>query len=317
MPHRSVAAAAAAAAPTAVTGRTPPEGTILSADPAAPIAMIGTVSPRCERYCPILADHMDRMWPSHPPLFYALAAGRRAPYPRIIEAEASTWSAVLLTGLEQLRREGYTHAFVLLEDHVPLWPCDEALLADQLRMALDHDLRCLYFCKHEWPWSSTEHSYEPDGRIRGWAAIDVVTLEGYRLARMPRNDLHYNRCQPALWRIDDYVALLGDAVRKGVADPWTFETFAMPGQPEHYVSEYQWPSRRCGYRRLGRVDLRALYSMKMPEGKRLRDELLRERFPALSDRARAATGALFWHWGRLLRIPQRFERRQRMVHRPR
>jgi hypothetical protein len=281
------------------------------------VAMIGTVSPGCERYCPILADHVDRMWPSHPPLFYALAAGRRAPYGRILETEAAAWTSVLLAGLEQLRERGYSHAFVLLEDHVPLWPCDEALLADQLRIALDHDLRCLYFCKHEWPWGSTEHRFEPEGRVRGWPEIDVVTLEGYRLARMPRNDLHYNRCQPALWKIDDYIALLREAVRSGVEDPWSFETFAMPGQPEHYVSEYQWPSRRCGYRRRGKVDLRALYSMKMPEGKRLRDELLRERFPALSDRARVAMGALLWQWGRLRRIPQRFERRQRAVQRPR
>jgi hypothetical protein len=257
------------------------------------------------------------MWPSHPPLFYALAAGRVSPYERALETEATAWTAVLLAGLERLRAMGFSNAFVLLEDHVPLWPCDGALLADQIRIATERGLSCLYYCKHEWPWEGAAFRVLPDGRTQGWRPTDFVTLDGWCLARLPPNDLHYNRCQPALWKIDDYLAVVAAAARAGVADPWSFETFAIPGQPEHFVSQYQWPSRRCGYRRRGRVDLRALYSMKMPEGRRLRDELLRERFPALSEPARAAIGELLRRWGLLRRVPQRYERRRRAVQRPR
>jgi hypothetical protein len=210
------------------------------------------------------------------------------------------WSSVLHEGLVQLRKRlGCSHVFVLLEDHVPLRPCDGALITELCDVARDADLRCLYFCMHDWPWQSTACSIDADGRIRGWQTIDVVSIRGHRMARMARNDLFFNRCQPALWSIDDYIELTAAAVRAGIDDPWRFETFLPPGQPDHFVSEYRWPSRKSGYRRNGKVYLRALYLMAMPGGFELRDELLRERFPRLPPRLRRGLGDLLGLWGRL------------------
>jgi hypothetical protein len=160
---------------------------------------------------------------------------------------------------------------------------------------------------HDWPWESTAHSVDAAGRIRGWQAIDVVTIGGHRLARMPRNDLFYNRCQPALWSIDDYIELTGAAAGAGIDDPWRFETFLLPDQPDHFVSGYRWPSRKQGYRRHGKVYLRALYRMAMPGGQELRDELLGERFPRLAPSLRGAFGDLLGLWGRLRGVPHRVE----------
>lgn len=258
------------------------------------VPILGTVPPGLEHYCPLLARQLDATWPGHPPLHYALPAGRTAPYERVIATRATTWTGVLLGGLTALRALGARRVFVLLEDHVPLWPCDVDLIAETLRIAAREDLPCVFFPKYDW---------RPPG-----GEADLVTFGGRRLARLPRDFPCYNQCQPAIWDLEYYASLLAEAERRGIADPWQFERFSMPGQPPHYVSEYRWPSRHCGYRRHGRVYLRALYSIRLPEGRALRDALMRERFPALPGPLRGALGEGFRLWGRLHGIPGRSDR---------
>jgi hypothetical protein len=264
--------------------------------------MLGTVTPGYERYCPLLAGQLDAMWPRHPPLWYALPAGRAAPYERVVRTDATSWTAVLLAGVEHLRRQlGCSHVFVLLEDHVPLWRCDAALLDRVLGIALHQDLPCVFFVKYAWPPLQRAPRPGAERRVRGWREADMVTVGGHRLARLPRSFAFYNQCQPALWNAGYYASLLAAAVASGVRDPWEFERFALADQPPHYVSDYPWPSRHCGYRRRGKVYLRALYAIGMPEGRALRDELVRERFPRLPPPAHRALGACFGLWGALRR----------------
>lgn len=232
------------------------------------------------------------MWPGHPPLHYALPAGRTATDPRTIPTAATTWTGVLLEGLSTLRARGAKHVFVLLEDHVPLWPCDAVLVEDVFRVAVREGLPCVFFNKYDW----------------SVPAAEIVSVGGQRLARMPRDYRCYNQCQPAVWDLEYYASLLAEAARRGIEDPWTFERFALPGQPQHYLAEYRWPSRHCGYRRRGRIYLRALYSMKMPESRALHDALLRERFPALPAALRRPLGEGFRLWGTLRRTPERHRR---------
>lgn len=273
----------------------------------ASIPILGTVTPGREHYCPILAKQLDRMWPGHPPLYYALPAGRTAPYENVIQTDADAWTSVLLRGLEHLHdRLGATHVFIMLEDHVPLWPCDTGLLAEMFELVAAEDLACLFFTKYRWPWGDTNYRLDPQGRVIGWRKIDVVTLRGHRLARMPSDYFRYNQAQPAIWRLDYYIDLLREVVNLGIKDPWRFEAYSRPNQPQHYVSEYRWPSRMSGYRREGKIYLRALYSMKMPEGRELQDELLKEVFPHLSPRSRRLVGDAFLLWGRLRGITTRF-----------
>lgn len=233
------------------------------------------------------------MWPGHPPLYYALAAGRTAPYERTLPTKATAWTAVLLEGLASLREAGASRVFVLLEDHVPLWRCDAAVVEAVVRAAAAEDLAAVFFTKFDWPWPTR--------------AEEVLTLGGQHLARMPADFRRYNQCQPAVWRLDHYASLLTEALRRGIEDPWAFERFSLPGQPPHYVSEYRWPSRHCGYRRRGRVYLRSLYAFELPAGRELRDALLAERFPALAAQLRRALGGLFWLWGRARRMPERLQ----------
>jgi hypothetical protein len=273
------------------------------------IPILGTVTPGREYYCPILAEQMHRMWPGHPPLYYALPAGRTAPYENVIQTDAVAWTSVLLRGLEHLRdRLKATHVFMLLEDHVALWPCDAEYLAEMFDLVVAEDLACVFFVKNRWPWNDTNYRLEPGGRIRGWRKIDVVTIRGHRLARMPHDYLFYNQCQPAIWKLDYYIGIVRDAVRRGIEDPWAFERHFLPNQPQHYVADYRWPSRMSGYRREGKIYLRALYSMKMPEGQELREEILKEAFPRLSPGLRRLVANAFRLWGGLRGISTRYER---------
>lgn len=278
------------------------EGFVPTAGHNGRVAMLGTVTPGLERYCPILAGQLDSMWPGHPPLFYALPAGRSAAYDRVVRTEATAWTAVLLSGVEHLRRQlGCSHVFVLLEDHVPLWPCDAKLVDEVLEIALREDLPCVVFAKYGWPSLNGEPRPDAEGRLHGWRTTDVVTVGGHRMARLPRSFTCYNQCQPALWNAGYLASVLTEAVASGVGDPWALERFTLADQPQHYVSEYRWPSRHCGYRRRGKVYLRALYVIKMPEGSALRDELVRERFPRLPRPAQRALGVGFELWGNLRR----------------
>ena len=75
-----------------------------------------------------------------PAALLRFAAGPTAPYDLIIPTQETTWTAVLLAGLSFLRARGATHVFILLEDHVPLWPCDVDLLEDVCRIVAREDL---------------------------------------------------------------------------------------------------------------------------------------------------------------------------------
>lgn len=279
--------------------------------------MLGTVTPGREHYCPVLARQLAAMWPSHPPLWYALPAGRTAPYERTLATDATTWTGTLLAGLELLgQRTDCSHVFMLLEDHVPLWPCDVPLVEGLFDVAIREELRCLFFLKWEWPWDRAEFREEPDGRIRGWRRIDIVDVGGYGLARMPDDSLFYNQCQPALWDLGYYTSVVRAVVESGITDPWAFETFRMPDQPPHYVAPYRWPSRAAGYRRRGSVDVRALYTMKLPESRELRDMLVAERFPYLGPSAHAALGSALAVWGNLRGMSRRYAPSTRPDRRP-
>ena len=64
------------------------------------------MTPGREHYCALLAEQLAAMWPGHPPLHYALPAGRTAPYPRTIPTAATSWTGVLAGGLAALDWDG-------------------------------------------------------------------------------------------------------------------------------------------------------------------------------------------------------------------
>jgi hypothetical protein len=213
-------------------------------------------------------------------MYFALPVGRTAAYDKVIQTSATTFTETLLHGLEELKNNlCVRHVFVLLEDHVPLWPCDANKILQIFTVIEQEDLKCVFFTKYDWPWNSTNYRLDVDGRVIGWRKIDITTFSGHRMARVPKDYFRYNQCQPAIWNIDYYTDVVAEAVRRGIHDPWEFESYVMPSQPQHYVSEYKWPSWYNGYLDHGKVDWRAVRLMKMPEARGLRAQLLKEYFP--------------------------------------
>jgi hypothetical protein len=91
----------------------------------------------------------------------------------------------------------------------------------------------------------------------------------------------YNQCQPAIWNVDYYIRIFEEALRAGATDPWQFESFKADGQEQHYVADYPWPSFHSGFLYKGTVDWQAVRLIRMPEGRPLRDALVRECFGGL------------------------------------
>jgi hypothetical protein len=275
------------------------------------IAILSTVTPGRERYCPLLLDHVDKLWPDHPPMFFSLPAGRTAATDRVIASNASTWTGTLLFGLKQLKASGCDYVFMLLEDHVPLQRCDVAVIERVFTIMQAEQLPCVFFTKYEWPWTSTRHWFDETGRLVGWPKIDVVTFGGHTMARVPKNFFRYNQCQPAIWNLDYYISLVETAIAEGAHDPWQFEEWTRPDQPQHYVSSYKWPSWSNGYLDKGHVDWKAVRMMQMPESQALRDALLHEYFPnvALPTGMLFALGESVYLATRLKTVPGRLARR--------
>jgi hypothetical protein len=245
-------------------------------------------------------------------MYFALPIGRTAAYDKVIQTSATTFTETLLQGLEELKKKlRVRHVFVLLEDHVPLWPCDANKIQQILTVIEQEDLKCVFFTKFDWPWNITSYRLDENGRVIGWRAIDIATFSSHRMARMPKDFFRYNQCQPAIWNIDYYMDVVSEACRRGIRDPWEFESYVMPGQPQHYVCEYKWPSWSNGYLDRGKVDWRAVRLMKMPEARGLRAELLKEHFPniPISTELLYVIGECSYHSRRLKTVTGRLVRR--------
>ena len=278
----------------------------------AQMPMLSSVTPGREHYCPVLAEHLDKVWPGHPTMYFALPIGRTDAYDKVIQTGATTFTETILRGLEELKKKlRVHHVFVLLEDHVPLWPCDGNKIQQILTVIEQEDLKCVVFPKYDWPWNSTNYRLDETGRVIGWRMIDIATFGSHRMARVPKDFFRYNQCQPAIWSINYYIEVLAEAVRRGIHNPWEFESYVMPNQPQHYVSEYKWPSWSNGYLARGKLDWRAVRLMKMPEARGLMSQLLKEHFPnmRISPELLFVIGECLYHSQRLKTVPGRLVRR--------
>jgi hypothetical protein len=241
------------------------------------VILLSTVIPGRERYCPILAKHLDAMWPGHPDLYFALPKGKDSSYDKIIRTSAETWLETLQEGLEHLKKT-HSHVFILLEDHFPLKSCDGGLIEKVLLVMQEENFKCVFFVKYEWPWHKADFHKDSDGRMIGWDKIDTVTFKGLRFAKMPVNFFKYNQCQPAIWEIDYYLQVIHQAAKAGAFNPWQFESYTAPNQSPHFVCDYRWPSITNGYLSKGIIDWGAIREIEMPKGKVLRQALLKEFF---------------------------------------
>ena len=84
-----------------------------------------------------------------------------------------SWVANLERGLEQLRQRHpeATHVVTLIDDHCPLRPVDSVLLERYCERAAAHSFACVHFVTYEWPWKSTAHEFDRQGRLLQMSAV--------------------------------------------------------------------------------------------------------------------------------------------------
>ena len=140
---------------------------------------------------PLTLRWLDRFWPTHPPVWFCgLEQTDGLPLlPISPGTDLTNWSAMVLDGVNQMRRKGFDLVYLVAEEHVPLAPCNEEHLNVTLPRLMK-DLPAVYISLMGW-----------DNR-RFRSRSPVLAASQFKLKHLvsnrdPRFNLH-----PALWRID-------------------------------------------------------------------------------------------------------------------
>lgn len=177
---------------------------------------LAILSPVYEGYrwlAPFMSELLDRFWPGHPPLFFCglspgeavglpLAAGRPPGKP--------AWADFVLPGATWLRQQGFESCYLLLEEHLPLGPCNAAYLNRELPQLME-ELGGVYASLMGWD----NRRYLIRGTFVSGKASGLLRLDK---PEAPRFHLH-----PAWWRLDALEACLRNAISGGGGTAWAFE----------------------------------------------------------------------------------------------
>lgn len=164
---------------------------------------------------PIMLEAIDRCWPSHPEVrFCGLEVPGKLPaFP--LAADRSNWSQVLLEGVQNMRRLGFDRVYLILEEHIPLGPCQEEHLNVTLPALMD-SLPASYISLMGWD----NRRFTSRSPILGNRRYQLQHLTG---PKDPRFHLH-----PALWDLK----VLEECARLALENPgkngsaWHFEKVA-------------------------------------------------------------------------------------------
>ncbi len=227
------------------------------------LALLMQFGPKLVPYHGLLLRSLESAWKGHPSIYAALPPASPAPADcRLIVCRRAGWVSMLRESLAYVKQRAgdVRYVFSVIDDHCPLRLCDEGRLDRIIRTAIAGEMKCVVFVTYEWPWAITaERSVDDRGRTMTWNAIDVLEMNGCRFARVPKEFFRYNQCQPGIWEIDYYLSVCDRALELGIDDPWGFESMRLPNQPQHYVSEYAWPSVHHGFMAGGRVNAEAIH----------------------------------------------------------
>jgi hypothetical protein len=77
------------------------------------------------------AAQIELQWSQHPPLFYS-GLTEQGEQNLDFSGDATDWMSITLHAVEQLQQRGFTHAYLILDDHPPVGPCHEKALNELL-----------------------------------------------------------------------------------------------------------------------------------------------------------------------------------------
>lgn len=157
------------------------------------------------------ARRIDFEWENHPPLFYAgLDADGDASLG--FYGESSDWMSVNLDAVKRLREQGYTHVYLILDDHPPVGRCNHRCLNEELPgVAVDLDAAYIGLLGYG------QHRAREGARVVGGGLILERSSPGYRW----KFSLH-----PGLWKLESLELILGARMNFYAGkdrSPWNFE----------------------------------------------------------------------------------------------
>lgn len=172
--------------------------------------LLGTFD-RYERLAVWTRSQIERQWPGHPPVYFSgLSGGGGDRLP--LDCEPGDWMGVTLGAAEDLSGRGFTHAYLVLDDHPPLGRCDGIFLVERLP-ALAQELGAAHV---------SLLGYGQHRRVEG-------QILGRKFDYLERLDAGYRwkfSLHPGLWNLDDLRFLLGERMKAyapGKRTPWNFE----------------------------------------------------------------------------------------------
>lgn len=211
---------------------------------------------RNERYIDLCTEILAYHWPNHPELIVCTDRGNFNYSDSVIAREAC-WPSVLAVGIDQLIERGRLHrkdhVILLLEDHVPHAPIDDAAIRELSTFLAEHGDTYL--------------------NLSGYGAGDAIAVVGAHTVHL----LHihtFSSLHPAIWSVSHLRKTLAHARAHGITDPWAFERISLP-DTTHYTTDKQiWPSAHGGFLWRGLVNVPSLRYMRKGPATKLRRLLL-------------------------------------------
>ncbi|MDX2079815.1 MAG: hypothetical protein SFU53_03455 [Terrimicrobiaceae bacterium] len=176
------------------------------------VCLLSPVWPDYRRFAPLLSRCLERFWPDHPPLAFTGLIEWGLPGD-VIEVDKSTlrnWSASLRQGVREVRRRGFTHAYLIAEEHLPLADCHSEHLGGTIpRLAGEVGAHYVSLMG----WDNRRYA----SKSPKWGPYDWMHLVGLN---DPRFHLH-----PAFWNLETLEACCELALENPVANgsAWHFE----------------------------------------------------------------------------------------------
>lgn len=182
---------------------------------------LGSVSPvtailvstfdRYEALARWTVGRIQKEWPEHPPVFFS-GLSCRTPESLGFEGDSKDWMSVTLQATQALLARGFSHAYLLLDDHPPVGKCNASFLNEKLpRLASQINAAHISLL-----------GYGQHRRREGL----VEVFDGIKLERLPSSYRWKFSLHPGLWNLTDLQFLLEQRMAQYVGrerTPWNFE----------------------------------------------------------------------------------------------
>lgn len=156
-------------------------------------------------------DRIHKEWPEHPPVFFSGLISR-APDSLGFYGDSKDWMSVTLQAVKSLQDRGFSHAYLILDDHPPVGKCNSSFLNDSLpKLALKTNAAHISLLGY--------------GQHRSLEGV-VEIFDGIRLERLPDSYRWKFSLHPGLWNLADLDCVLQQRMAQYQdrdRTPWNFE----------------------------------------------------------------------------------------------